>query len=72
MQSRSQFTGRRDTRFRLLKSEIYCCKIAVLSRVLRVSVGKSKVCSKSLISEFKRGYELTAEALKYDMEVICI
>ena len=40
------------------------CKITVLSRVLRVSVGKSKIYSKSLISEFKRGYGLTAAALQ--------
>lgn len=63
-ESHLHLTGRRDTRFRLLKSEIYCCKIAVLSRVLRVSVGKSKICSKSLISDFKRGYGLTAAALQ--------
>ena len=40
------------------------CKIAVLSRVLRVLVGKSKAYSKSLISEFKREYGLTAAALQ--------
>lgn len=63
-ESHLHLTGRRDTRFRLLKSEIYCYEIAVLCRILRVSVGKSKVRSKSLISEFKRRYELTAAALQ--------
>ena len=48
------------------------CKIAVLSRILCVLVGKTKIYSTSLISEFKRGYGLTAAALQYDMEVICI
>ena len=39
------------------------CKIAVLSRILRVSVGKLKIHSKSLISEFKRENRLTAAAI---------
>ena len=63
-ESHLHLTGRRDTRFRLLKSEIYCCKIAVLCRALRILVVKSKVYSKSFISEFKRGYGLTAAVLQ--------
>lgn len=63
-ESHLHLTGRRDTRFRLLKSEIYGlqnCRFKPCS----ARVGReSKVYSKSLISEFKRGYELTAAALQ--------
>ena len=63
-ESHLHLTGRRDTRFRLLKSEIYGlqnCRFKPCS----ARVGReSKVYSKSLISEFKRRYELTAAALQ--------
>ena len=41
-ESHLHLTGRRDTRFRLLKSEIYCYEIAVLCRILRASVGNQR------------------------------
>ena len=58
LQSRLLVTGRRDTRFRLFRDEIYCLEIVVLSQFPRVSVGKSKVYFKSFTSEFRRRIRL--------------
>lgn len=75
MQSRSHFTARRDTRFRLLKGEIYslqkrCFKpyIARIGQEIKVVF---PVVYKRIQAQI-RTYCGAVATNKYDMEVTCI